>query len=186
MEEVENVLRILEESKRFLKEGNAHELINISNQTIHSASISQDPDNIIVAVLVYSLGKILERPKYQEVDGWKDFYEGVSKNLQLSVKHLRKNEVNKCRLHLGRIRNSINGISGDLKDYIREVFRKAEINKAFKIYEHGISSERTAKLLGISLWDLSTYIGQSSISEAKLSISIPIKKRIEIAEDFLG
>ena len=60
---------------------------------------------------------------------------------------------------------------------------EAEINKAFKIYEHGISSEKTAELLGVSLWDLSSYIGQSSISEAHISMSMPVKKRLKIAED---
>ncbi|MDH3353428.1 MAG: hypothetical protein OEL87_03195, partial [Nanoarchaeota archaeon] len=65
-------------------------------------------------------------------------------------------------------------------------FRKAEINKAFKLYEHGLSSEQTAELLGVSLWDLASYIGQSHISEAKIAISMPIAKRIKIAEDIFG
>jgi hypothetical protein len=183
MKEVENVLRILKETKRFLQDDNPFELKNLSNQTVHSATISQDPDNVIVAVLVYAFGKILERSNYRSMDGWDGFYKDVLKNLDLSIKNLENNDVDKCRVYLGKIRHSLNKISGDLSNYIRDVFYKAEINKAFKLYEHGLSSEQTAELLGISLWDLSSYIGQSTISDSKAAISMPIAKRIKIAED---
>jgi len=186
MIEADNILRILRESRTYLKEGNSNELKKLSDQTIHSASLSQDPDNIIVAVLVYSIGKLIERPKYREIKGWDKFYNSVIKNLDNAIKHLDKKEIDKCRNHLGKIRNSINEISGNLRFYIKDVFRKAEINKAFRMYEHGISSERTAELLGISLWDLSTYIGQSSVSDSTVAINIPIRKRIKMTESFFG
>ncbi|MFA4960213.1 MAG: hypothetical protein WC548_00970 [Candidatus Pacearchaeota archaeon] len=186
MQEVENILRILSETKRFFKDDNPFELKNLSNQTIHSATISQDPDNIIVAVLVYSLGKILERNNYRSMEGWDEFYNEVIKNIDSAIKYLKNNDVNKCRIYLGKIRHSLNRISGDLSNYIRDIFYKAEINKAFKIYEHGLSSEQTAELLGVSLWDLSSYIGQSTISDSKVAISMPIAKRIKIAEEILG
>jgi hypothetical protein len=185
MKEVENILRILKETKRFFLDDNPFELKNLSNQTIHSATISQDADNVIVAVLVYTLGKILERSNYRSMEGWDEFSKEIIKNLDLAIKYLENNDVEKCRMHLGRIRNALNKISGDLKNYIQDVFYKAEINKAFKMYEHGLSSEQTAELLGVSLWDLSSYIGQSTISDARIAISMPIEKRIKIAEEIL-
>jgi len=186
MKEVENVLRILKETKRLIEEDNPFELKTLSNQTIHSATISQDGDNIVVAVLVYSLGKVLERDHYRNMDGWTEFYNSLIKNLELTIDALKKESVNNARIYLGRIRNSLNKFSGDLSRYIKDVFKKAEINKAFKLYEHGLSTEKTAELLGVSLWDLSSYIGQSSIADAKIAISMPIAKRIKIAEDIFG
>jgi len=183
MKEVGNILRILKETKKFIEEDNPYELKALSNQTVHSATISQDPDNIIVAVLVYSLGKILERDSYKRMEGWAEFYETTTKNLALAVQSLEKNDVEKARVHLGKIRNSLNQISDDLGRYIKDIFRKAEINKAFRLYEHGLSSEQTAELLGVSLWEMASYIGQSSISDAKVAISMPVAKRIKIAED---
>ncbi|MFH1521675.1 MAG: hypothetical protein ABIF18_01825 [archaeon] len=186
MKEAENVLRILKEAKRFIEEDNPFELKALSNQTIHSATISQDGDNIIVAVLIYSLGKVLERDHYRNIDGWTEFYNSVTKNLGLTIKSIENNNVENTRIYLGRIRNSLNKISGDLSQYIKDVFKKAEINKAFKLYEHGLSTEKTAELLGVSLWDLASYIGQSSIADAKIAISMPVAKRIKIAEDIFG
>lgn len=183
MKEIDNILRILRETLRLIKEDKTDELKTLSKQTVHSAAISQDGDNIVVAVLVYSLGKISERSHYREMEGWPDFYNAVIKNLKLIINSLEKNNVENARIYLGRIRNSLNKISGDLGRYIKDIFRKAEINKAFRLYEHGLSSEQTAKLLGVSLWDLSSYIGQSSIGDSKFAISMPIAKRIKIVEE---
>jgi len=184
MKEVENVLRIIKDTRRFISEGNVHEIKMLSNQTIHTATTSQDPDNIILAVLVYAIGKVLERDNYKRLEGWEVFYDSVIKNLDHAIIDLEQGKIENARTHLGNIRNSLNKISGDLSEYIKDIFRKAEINKAFKMYEHGLSSKQTADLLGISLWDLSTYIGQSSVSNSKIAISMPEFKRLKIAEDF--
>jgi len=186
MKEVSNVLRILREAKGFVVGDDASALKGLSNQTIHSAAVSQDGDNIVVAVLVYSLGKVLERDHYRSMEGWKDFYGAVVKNLGLAVGALGKNDVNNARVYLGRIRNSLNKMDGDLGHYIKDVFKKAEINKAFKLYEHGLSSEQTADLLGVSLWDMASYIGQSHIGDSKIAVSMDIKKRVGIAERVFG
>ena len=186
MKEAENVLRILKETKKFIEDDNPFELKALSNQTIHSATISQDGDNIIVAVLVYSLGKVMERDSYRNMEGWTEFYNSVIKNLGLAIKTIENKNIENTRIYLGRIRNSLNKISGNLGRYIKDVFKKAEINKAFKLYEHGLSTEKTAELLGVSLWDLSSYIGQSSIGDAKVAISMPVVKRVKIAEDIFG
>ena len=63
---------------------------------------------------------------------------------------------------------------------------KSRINKASKIYEHGLSMEQTAELLGLNLWDLSSYIGQSPVSEVRLNESIPVEKRIKFAQDIFS
>lgn len=186
MKEVDNVFRILTEAKRYLVEDRPFELKSLSNQTIHTATVSQDMDNIIVAVLVYSLSKVLERDQYRQMEGFDEFYSTVVKNLDSAISSLQKNDVDSCRTALGKIRNSLNKIDGDFSRYIRDVFSKAELNKAFKLYEHGLSTEKTAELLGVSLWELSSYIGQSTVSEAKIAISMPVKERMKIAEDFFG
>ena len=186
MKEVENVSRILRSAKSFVEEDKANELKGLSNQTIHSATISQDPDNVIVAVLIYSLGKVMERAHYRNMEGWGNFYNVVVKNLGLAARKLESGDIEGVRKNLGTIRNSLNRIDGDLGMYIKDVFRKAEINKAFKLYEHGLSSEATAELLGVSLWDMASYIGQSTIGDSKIAVSMPVAERVRIAEEFFG
>jgi hypothetical protein len=186
MKEVDNILRILKETKQAMKDENPFEMKMLSNQTVHSATISQDGDNIIVAVLVYALSKVMQREHYRDMEGWNEFHSALIKNWDLAIHALEGDDPKNFRLAIGRIRNSLNKLSGDLRLYIKEVFRKAEINKAFKLYEHGLSSEQTAELLGVSLWDLASYMGQSSLSEAKVNESMPIRERLKIVEEIFG
>jgi len=182
MKESGNILRILKETRTALHENDSYKIKQLSNQTIHTATIYQDPDNILIAVLVYAVSKIIEREHYKEMPGWDKFYSALTTNLDKGIVFLEKNELEGFRNSMGRIRNSINDLNG-LKQYIKDVFEKAQINKAFKIYEHGLSSEQTAALLGVSLWDLSSYIGQSTVHDTKINETMPVRQRVKIAED---
>jgi len=181
MQEKENVLRILQEAKLAMKEDNSIKLKELSNQTIHTASIAQDPDNIAVAVAVYSLSKIVERKEYRNFPGWKDFYKIILLCVDNSINAIKKNDDKKLKESLMCVRKSVSKLSGKLKSYIQDVFRKAEINKASKIYEHGISMEKTASLLGITMFELASFAGQKPDGEASLSKTIDVKTRIKTA-----
>ncbi|MEM4605585.1 MAG: hypothetical protein QW103_00915 [Candidatus Pacearchaeota archaeon] len=185
MQEIENSLRILKETIKYFKKGDANNLKSLSNQTIHTASTSQDFDNVFLAVLVYSLGKILERENYREMDGWKFFFKKTYDNLRKAHTKLKEKDLENFRQYLGEIRESINNIEGNLSFYIRDVFYKAQINKASKIYQHGVSAQRAAELLGITLWDLSSYIGQGSVNEADIKDSLSFYERKKIFEEFI-
>ena len=69
---------------------------------------------------------------------------------------------------------------------VKSVFRKAKVNKASKIYEHGISLEKTAKLLGVTMWELQVYAGQKSIHDAPLTQTMNTKSRIKLAMEMFG
>jgi hypothetical protein len=182
MQEEEHILRILEGTKEALKTKDIIKIKELSDQTVHTASTSQDPDNIAVAVIVYSLSKIIEREKYQKYSGWKKFYQNYVSVIDESIKSIRKNDEKHLQENLARVRKEISSLSGDLKKNIEDVFIKASINKASKIYEHGISMEQTAKLLGITVWDLASYAGQKSeISDISLSRTEKVKSRIKLA-----
>ena len=182
--DISNVSKVLKEAFRAIKDNDWTTLKNISNSTIHSATVHQDSMNIIVAVLVYATSKILQRENYQKMSGWKEFHSSLLKNWEVMVKASEKKDMKIVVQSAGDVRNALNKIEGDLGSYIKEVFRKAEINKAFKLYEHGLSSAQTAELLGISLWDLASYIGQSSINEARINMSMPVQDRIKKTEEF--
>jgi len=182
--DVSNVLRILKNARVALKEKDSLKLSSLSDQTLHSATVCQDSLNIIVAVLLYALSKVIQRKSYSHMEGWKEFYDKVLFNLDLMIKDLNKGDSEGMILHAGHIREALNSIDGNLGTYIKDVFRKAEINKSFKLYEHGISSEQAASLLGVSLWDLASYIGQSTVSEARINESLSEKERVAYLEDF--
>jgi hypothetical protein len=185
-EDRSNILRIFKDAKGAILKDNWMKLKDLSNQTLHSAAIHQDTLNIITAVLVYAMSKVLQRDNYKRMEGWDEFYKALVENWDKAIVSLENGDEDKAILAAGRIRESLNEISSDLATYIKDVFRKAEINKAFKLYEHGLTAQSTAELLGVSLWDLATYMGQSTISEAHVSQSLPEAERIKYVEDIFG
>ena len=54
MHEKEHVIKILERTKQAIKEEDVLLLKELSNQTIHTSSMEQDTDSIMIAIIVYS------------------------------------------------------------------------------------------------------------------------------------
>ncbi|MFA5856593.1 MAG: hypothetical protein WC867_04495 [Candidatus Pacearchaeota archaeon] len=183
MEEKDHILEVLEDACSALKREEFLDIKRLSNEVIHNSSTSQDPDVISVAVILYSISKIMEREKHKDYKNWPKFYKNMINSLNALTVHLRKNNIDKFRNEMEFIRNLIQNISGSLKYYIQDVFRKASINKASKIYEHGISMEKTAKILGISIWELTEYAGQVQTSNNDSNAYLSVKERIKIAEE---
>lgn len=182
MKERDNILRILEQTLYAVKNDNSTPLKELSDQTIHSASTTGDPDNIAVAVIVYSIGKILSRPDYRQVKGFMAFQKITINALECAINDIKSNKDELFRKDFIRIRQAINKVSGKLKSYIESVFEKAEITKASRIYEHGISAELTSKMLGITLYDLHNYAGKTGISDVPLNDTVGVVDRIKILE----
>ena len=183
IQERANILRVLKSTLSAVKRENTVELKQLSNKVIHTASIYQDTDSVAVAVVVYSLSKIIERTKYTSYKEWPKFYKNYIENITCAIQDLEKRDIKKFREHMDKIRKEIDKLSPKFKKYIQDVFRKAEINKASRIYEHGISMEQTARLLGITLWELAEYAGQTGISDVNLTVTMPIKQRLKQARE---
>ena len=181
MKERETVLRLFQETKKAIEFGDTAKIKNLSDQTTNSAALTHDPDNIAAAVIIYSLSKIIEREGYRNLPGWKKFYEAYISAVNKIVDALKRGDDAAYGKNIDVIRRAIDNLSGKLKIYIQDVFRKASINKASKIYEHGISMEKTAHLLGITLFELASYAGEKEISDIPESATISVKQRIKFA-----
>jgi len=182
MQEKENILKILEGTKQAIKKGDATTIKNLSNQTTNTAALTHDPDNIAIAVIVYSISKVLEREDYKKLSGWSEFYTTIFPSIDNTIAAIKNNEEKAIRENLNNLRQSLMKVSGSLKKYVWDIFRKASINKASKIYGHGISMEKTADLLGITMFELASYAGQKEgVSEVPIGKGISAKARIKIA-----
>jgi len=188
MQEKENIFRILEETKKAIKNNDTFKIKNLSDQTNNTASRTQDSDNIAIAVIVYSIGKIIEREHYRKFPEWEKIYQTILTKIDDIIKSIKENNEKEITKNIISLREELTGISGNLKPYIKDVFRKASINKASRIYEHGISMEKTANLLGITLFELATYAGQKETSfdsyeKEKKLLNKRIKTAMEIFND---
>ena len=181
--ETNHQIKVLQETQQAILQKNPVKLKELSNQTIHHSCSHQDVPSITTAIIVYALSKLIERKDYKRVPSWDKFIKKFNSLLDLAIKALKEDNQTAYSNHIIKARESLQSISS-LKPYIEKVIRKSCINKASKLYEHGLSLQKTAKLLGITQWELANYTGQSKISDNPLNQSQNIKQRAKMALEF--
>lgn len=186
MEEKNHILDILRQVSDAVQKKDYIKIKQLSNKFVHHSSIHQDADVISVAVIIYSLSKMLEREDYKNEKNWKQFYNDYLRTIKNMISALEKDDHQKFHNEIEINRKLLTKLSGNLKKDMKDVFNRAKINKAYKIYEHGISMEKTAKILGITLWELAEYSGRSNFKHVNLGVTMPLQKRIKLAEEIFN
>jgi len=183
MQEKEHVINLLEQAKKSAIAGDVIALKKLSDQISHSTLIYQDEGSILVAVIIYSLSKIIDKGERYYKENYKKYLNQYIKILDKSIEYLKEDNDKKFIEEISIMMKS-EEISRELGQNIKDVFRKARINRASKIYEHGLSMEKTAKLFGISMWELAEFTGQTGVSDENFGITIDEKARIKMAMEF--
>lgn len=174
-----DILNILDEGLKAVNEVNILKLKELSDHTIHDAGIFQDKDSVTIAVLMYALAKIYERPRYTEYKDWGLFSGTVVSKLKLAFDYLNRTDLRGYEINIKDIFSVVEKLDSKLRDYAKEVIEKAKVSKGSRIHEHGISIGRTAEILGISKWELGKYVGGTGISDVDESITKDIKHRLK-------
>lgn len=182
----QDILAILRNAKELLKQNDIPGLAELSNHTIHCASVFQDEDSIMIAVVIFSLSKIIARNKLRPLKGWDAVLKKVLKLIEKARTHLESFEFSKYRQTIKLLLRRVGNVDKRLKLYIDDVIRKAKITKGTKLYEHGISIERAAQLMGISQWELMAYLGKTKIIDAYDEKVLPVSKRLNYAKKIFG
>ncbi|MFH1133897.1 MAG: hypothetical protein V1735_05365 [Nanoarchaeota archaeon] len=149
----------------------------LSNHTIHNASIFQDEDSVAVAILLYAMSKITEREGRMP--------KGVWEGLAQAECQLKSGDEGAYRKTIRSLFTIIQSADHRLRLYIIEVINQAEIKKGTKLYEHGISLAQAASILGVSQWELMGYVGKlHELPSPKGKISM--KARFETAKSLFN
>ena len=159
-------------------EKDALEFKDLSNRTIHNASVFQDDASLSIAVMIYALSKIIER-KQNEMD-----YEKMLSYFEKAKKFMENSEEDNFKDAISAIFSEISKIDSQINLYIQEVISQAQIKKGSKLCEHGISCAKSAAILGISQWDLMGYLGKTKMHENMQGI-IDVRARLKFARSLL-
>ena len=152
-----DILKVLDSSSKMIERQDIIGLKELSNHTIHNASIFQDHDSVTIAVIMYTLAKIFERE--MSVD------KSVVQIINNSKRSLFENKIEDYRINLKKLYEIIKEKDSKHKMYVQEVIEQAGVKKSSKIYEHGVSMAQSASILGVSQWELMEYIGKTNIPE---------------------
>lgn len=176
-----DILIVLKKVQPLLKKQDIGKLKSLSNQTIHNAGIFQDPDSISISVILFSLSKMFNRPRLEENSAMKQLKEEVSGELFVARNWLEKENEKEYHNGIKRIIQKISSFEKKFGMYVTEVLQHAKIKRGGRIYEHGFSAGRAAELLGISSWELMSYLGETKINNLKKGTSMSTKDRLDLA-----
>jgi hypothetical protein len=170
-----DILRVLKRAQRFINQRHSKKLKHLSDHTIHNASVFQDSDSLSIAVVVYAISKLLERW------GFDSEYADQARNLLGSAQQsLEQDDAKDYRDKMKKVFEFTSSIDDKFRLYIDKVIEKASVKKGSRLYEHGISIERAADLLGIGQWELMSYIGKTRIHDEAEAV-LDVKERLEFA-----
>ena len=158
-----DILSILDSAINILaseEEKDLLELGELSDHIIHSATIFQDEDSVSVALLIYSIYKVLARGAEKD-----KIYCQIESMIKQGRAALTTNDFDVFRKKIRNIFSVLQRIDRRLSIYFQELLEKAKLKKGSKIYEHGVSVARVAQIVGISQWELMGYVGQTESPE---------------------
>jgi hypothetical protein len=176
-----DIITILRKTIPIIKEENVTALKELSNHTIHDASIFQDKDSILIAIIIYSLSKIIARSEGR-TDDWDKVKDETIKEVERAETFLTNDREEDYRSKIKKLLRNIGKLDKMLSFYIEDIFEKARIIKGAKLYEHGLSIGRAADFLGISQWELMSYVGKTKIVDKYEEEVIPITIRLDHAK----
>ena len=173
-----DVLRVLSELHDGVSKGDIDILKKSSDTTLHNAGIYQDEDSTSVAVIAYSLYKIFSRERLQKTKQFVNFKKDILNEISGAQSFLTKNNGKEYKKRIKKIFDLIGKLEKSFGMYITEVLKQAKIKKGGRVYEHGISIGRASQLMGISSWELRSYVGGTKLSDIKVVDSNNMKQRL--------
>ncbi len=151
-----DVLSVIAEARRAVESHDVSLLKELSDHTLHTTTIFQDEVSINTAILAYALYKGL-------------LQDHLTPGRILPVlKELEDALIAEDDDALQRaFRKAFHMLKRDMRESILEVMRHASIQKARKVYEHGVSLAHAARLMNVSLWEVVGYIGLTPVHDVE-------------------
>ena len=112
-----HIIEVLDNTKIALKNKNAIKLKDLSNKTIHSACNYQDSASITIAVMLYTLSKLIERNDYYKVKNWDLFVKKFNAVLDLAIQAIQKEDQEMYESYVLKARSLLESHSINLKRY---------------------------------------------------------------------
>ncbi|MBS3167211.1 hypothetical protein J4403_03305 [Candidatus Woesearchaeota archaeon] len=176
-----DILEVLTEAILALENDDVKKLKELSDKTIHAMTIYQSEEPILVAIVLYTASKVYERSKYHTYQDW-DYVDAIVRNNLIEAKKkLEKNDNEGYLNSLKNILKKLGRVESKLGKYISEIVERTKINKASRLYEHGLSSGVVKELLGVTGWELAEYTGTTGIADRQEGITESISRRLKVA-----
>lgn len=148
---------ILSSARDALQKKDYNSLKLVSDKIVHNASIFQDNHTVNTAVVLYALAKVVQR-----CENW---HVPINIELDKAIRAVQEEKHNVYEKELKHIIQLLKKSDKRVRKYAQEALERAKAKKGFKLHTHGLSIARTAKVLGVSQWEMQNYIGRTMVQE---------------------
>jgi hypothetical protein len=157
-----DIIEVLEHVKDALERMDIDALSEWSNHIVHSIAIYREKRAVYVAIIAYSLSKLVEKKREHlaQTDKWSNFIANLLKEMVLAVETLESRNIVKFDALIAQMMKQISEFDVSFSRYAEEVLEFSKVQKGARIYEHGISLSSIAEMLGISKWELMRKVGE--------------------------
>ncbi len=178
MEKFQYMIRI----KNAFKDRDSFKLREIANDAIKEAVLSGDKDLANIAILAYSLSKILSKLHFRKRSEWKKFTKETERALYGLVGRSKNGELAHVCDELIKLVEKIDKNAGN---YTRGIVYKARVKLASEAYALGLSLSSAADLTGADKYELARYVGATKVHDRPFVKTISVSERYKIMRSVL-
>jgi len=158
----ETILRL---NKAFTK-GSPHELREVTNQSTSNFAIYQAKIWLSLALISYTLSKIVEKPRYEKLasKGTK-FSDSVSNGLQKAAALCKLGKVADCQAELDDVIQKIQTMESRDARFLSNLIVKGRTKVAATMYAQGLSLDTVVELTGAERNEVLNYSGKTTMPD---------------------
>ncbi len=158
-----DLIGTLKQIKYAVDAEDAESLKELSNHTIHCSSIYLEKRALYIAMITYSLSRIIEKGPIKKANKkeFEDFTKNMKNKIENLINFLEERKFQKIDECIKKMFKDVSNFDKYFGKYIKDVLDFSRIQKGTKIYEHGLSLSSVAELIGISKWDLMEKVGET-------------------------
>lgn len=178
-------LEFLERIESAFDAQNSFDLKEISNDAGKIAVSSFDKSAAKIAVLAYSLSKMVSKEHIIKNTSWTEAKKHIFDLLHEASALLRKNKHDEFSKKLELLEKIVKKADQQMGNYVRNLWDKAKIKISSTAYAQGLSLSQAAELVDANKAELQNYIGITKIhDEEKTGYSM--KQRMKVARAIFG
>jgi len=163
---------------------NLPDLKRLANDSIREAVLENKKELAEIAVIAYSLYKILSKDHFTRNRHWPTVSESIILALKKAIASINKGEQNAFNRYISNVEREIGVIDSRLSNFARTIYEKSRVKQASTAYALGLSLNQAAFLTNADRKTLQNYIGATRIHDEE-PIRMGIKQRLSKLKELL-
>jgi hypothetical protein len=161
VDDLAQIAPIIERIRQALRKKDIHQMRKINDECLRELSVQFDRMPYLLALLSYSLGKILSKPRYWKRTGVLEFMRGLDSELEAAGGYAESENEKRLGGRLEKILGRLEKLDLRDKRFVKDVLTKARLKVASTLYAQGFSLGKAQEVTGIDKREILSYAGQT-------------------------